>query len=56
MSNLVKIEFELIEAMPEIRLIQLLMEASMQFDEELSLEEKNRAIKYFNDWNSQKAS
>lgn len=50
MSQLQKIEFELLDAIPEITLIQLFMEASKQFDDELTKEEKDRAIDYFYKW------
>ena len=44
------VEFELIDAMPEIQLIDLLMRASQRFDEDLTHDEKDRAVGYFRLW------
>lgn len=54
MTNPVTINFELIEAAPELQLIQLLIDVSNQFNSELSSEARSRAIKYFNDRHEQR--
>jgi len=51
----VKAELELIDAMPEIQLIDLLMKISSYFDNTLSRDEKHRAIDYFQKWYEQEA-
>ena len=45
--------FEVIDATPELQLIQLLMEASERFDDVLTQEQKNRAVNYFCSWYKQ---
>ena len=36
--------------MPELQLIDLLMQASKRFDDDLSADEKDRAVRYFKAW------
>ena len=50
MSNPVIVSFNLIDAMPELQLIDLLMQASKRFDDDLSADEKDRAVRYFKAW------
>ena len=47
------VEFALLDTGPEIQLLQLLMDASRQFDDQLTFEEKERAVAYFQNWHSQ---
>ena len=50
MNNVEVVEIDLIEACPEIQLIDLLMKASKQLDDTISQDEKDRAVNYFNEW------
>ena len=53
MGEPVTINIELLDAMPEIQLIQVLMDASKSFDHLLDVDEKERAVKYFKNWYDQ---
>ena len=50
MSEPVKIEFKLLDTIPEIQTIQLFMEANLYFRDQLTTQEMDRAVDYFYQW------